>query len=78
MSNLVWKKNDVVCDKLAKSTDCSKHYCAQGFASSPLLNLKLKNYVKNLPPKNKTQNQTQRAPNDLKAVLQKFTLILFH
>jgi hypothetical protein len=78
MNNLVWKKNDVVCDKLAKSTDCSKHYCAHGFASSPLLNLKLKNDVKNLLPKKKPQNQTQRAPNDLEAVLQKLALILFH
>ncbi len=51
MNNLVWKKNDVVCDKLAKSTDCSKHYRAHGFACSPLLNLKLKNDVKNLPKK---------------------------
>ncbi len=57
MNNLVWKKNDVVCDKLAKSTDCSKHYCAHGFASSPLLNLKLKNDVKNLPPKKKPRTK---------------------
>jgi hypothetical protein len=43
MNNLVWNKKDVVCDKLAKSrsTDCSKHYRAHGFACSPLLNLKL-------------------------------------
>jgi hypothetical protein len=68
----------VVCDKLAKSTDCSKHYCAHGFVSSPLLNLKLKNDVKNLPPQKKPQNQAQRAPNELEAVLQKLALILFH
>jgi hypothetical protein len=64
MNNPVWKKNDVVCDKLAKSTNCSKHYCAHGFVSSPLLNLKLKNDVKN--PSQKIKPRTK--PKELQTI----------